>query len=73
MKDEFDGIEFDDYEDTQTNCSEAVICRCAQCGYNIYEYEDAVIITATGDTIHRQCWEDYANDNACEFMEPAAI
>ena len=44
-------------------------CRCAQCGYSIDVEDAAVMITATGDTIHRDCWEEYAADNAEEFLE----
>ena len=42
---------------------------CAQCGFEICP-EDAVLrILSTGDLIHRDCWNDYAEDNADDFTE----
>ncbi len=61
---------FDDYEseDAGYGTGSKAICRCAQCGYGICGMENAVEITATGEVIHKDCWYDYAQDNAEEFI-----
>lgn len=42
--------------------------RCAECGFTIDAEDESVTVSATGDRIHRACWEDYAADNAEEFF-----
>ena len=47
--------------------------HCAQCGYEIAESDEAAVIAATGDIIHRACWEEYAADNADEFFDESVF
>lgn len=44
------------------------LCNCAQCGYRITEFDEAATVFATGDRIHVDCWDEYAADNADEFI-----
>ena len=37
---------------------------CAQCGYRFAVGDDVIKVNATGDIIHRDCFIDYADDNA---------
>ncbi len=48
-------------------------CRCAQCGYTICDGEPTCLVIATGDTIHRACWEEYAGDNADDFLDDMTL
>ena len=41
--------------------------KCCQCGFAIMPGEDAVQIYVNGDVIHKQCWQDYADENAGAF------
>lgn len=45
------------------------IGRCIHCGYGIYTTDDAARIEANGEAIHRNCWEEYASENAQEFLK----
>ena len=65
---------FDDYESDGAVCGgrTKTVCRCAQCGYGICGIEDAVEVTATGEVIHKDCWNDYAEDNSEEFIRSMA-
>lgn len=45
-------------------------CRCMQCGYPFANGDDVASVDASGDLIHRLCWEDYAADNADVFLTP---
>lgn len=44
--------------------------RCVYCGYPILRGEDKLRVEATGDIIHRKCWNDYAEDNVDELCTP---
>lgn len=41
---------------------------CAMCGYDVFSGDDAVTVNANGRMLHRDCWEDYASENADEFL-----
>lgn len=41
--------------------------KCCQCGFELLPGEDAVEIYATGDVIHKGCWNEYADENADIF------
>ena len=41
--------------------------KCMYCGYEIVKGEEKAIVISTGDTIHRNCWQDYAEDNFYEL------
>lgn len=45
------------------------IARCIHCGYGIYTTDDAALIESNGEAIHRNCWEEYASENAQEFLK----
>lgn len=47
------------YTDEYCGCS-----VCAQCGYRFAAGDDVIKVNATGDVIHRDCFIDYADDNA---------
>ena len=46
---------------------ECICDKCMYCGYEIVPGEEKAIVEATGDTIHRSCWQDYAEDNFYEL------
>lgn len=50
------------------NAGRRKLCNCAQCGYRITEFDEAATVFATGDRIHVECWDEYAADNADEFI-----
>ena len=41
--------------------------KCCQCGFAILSGESALQIYANGDVIHKECWQDYADENADAF------
>ena len=41
--------------------------KCMYCGYDIVKGEEKAFVVSTGDTIHRNCWQDYAEDNFYEL------
>ena len=41
--------------------------KCMYCGYDIIRSDERVQVNATGDTIHRTCWQDYAEDSINEL------
>ncbi|MBR4979023.1 MAG: hypothetical protein IKX77_00535 [Clostridia bacterium] len=41
---------------------------CAQCGYVVFDDDDAFKINANGEVLHKVCWEEYASQNAGEFL-----
>lgn len=45
------------------------IARCVHCGYEICTSDEAAVIAANGGAIHRDCWEEYASENADEFLK----
>lgn len=53
---------------TYTAFRHGAVERCAQCGFAIDARDDFVTVSDTGDRIHRDCWEEYASDNAEEFF-----
>ena len=58
--DENDGLdELAQYTDEYCGCS-----VCTQCGYRFAVGDDVIKVNATGDIIHRDCFIDYADDNA---------
>ncbi len=46
---------------------ECVCEKCMYCGYEIVKGEEKAFVMSTGDTIHRSCWQDYAEDNFYEL------
>lgn len=44
------------------------LARCAHCGKGIYGPDEAMIINTNKNTIHIDCWEDYAAENYEEFL-----
>ena len=45
-------------------CSEE---KCVQCGFPIVRGESALEIISNGDILHRQCLEEYIEENLSEF------
>ena len=43
--------------------------KCMYCGYEIVPGEEKAFVISTGDTIHRNCWQDYAEDNFYELCQ----
>ncbi|MBR5528466.1 MAG: hypothetical protein IKV97_05620 [Clostridia bacterium] len=41
--------------------------KCMYCGYEILPGECKAQVNATGDVIHKKCWQDYADDNFYEL------
>jgi hypothetical protein len=41
---------------------------CIQCGYTVFDDENAAKINANGEIVHNECWEEYASQNAREFL-----
>lgn len=39
---------------------ETVVAHCDQCSLEIYDHEEIYIVRANGDTIHEDCFDDYA-------------
>lgn len=54
----------DDYTDFHRHST-----VCAQCGYRFASGDEAYMIKATGDIIHRDCFSDYTEDNMYEFAD----
>lgn len=50
-----------------------VIAYCDHCGFAIYVPGDAVEVDATGDTIHKDCWEEYSSDHMSEFVSSIEV
>jgi len=44
-----------------------VIAYCDHCGFAIYSPEEAIIIGATDDIIHTDCWEEYSVEHMLDF------
>ena len=44
-------------------------CRCAKCGYGFAPGDAIARIRMSGDVIHLSCWDEFAADNADEFLE----
>ncbi|MBQ7399102.1 MAG: hypothetical protein IJW06_01395 [Clostridia bacterium] len=42
---------------------------CAHCGYRFVTGERALWIKETGDIVHRDCFNDYTEDNIGEFTD----
>ena len=49
-----------------TDCRE----RCIYCGYEISDFQSAVEVIATGDIIHEECWQSYAEETFDELCVP---
>lgn len=41
--------------------------RCRYCGYEIRRGQKRAQVCSTGDMIHEECWQDYAEDNYSEL------
>lgn len=41
--------------------------KCMYCGYEILHGESKAQVIATGDVIHKKCWQDYADENFYEL------
>lgn len=41
--------------------------KCCLCGYEIKPGEKAMEIHCNGDLIHKECWQEYAEDNIESF------
>lgn len=48
-----------------------VLAYCDHCGFAIYSTRDALVITANGDRIHRDCWSEYVEEHMFEFAKSA--
>ena len=59
----------DFYERTEK--TPRVLGYCDHCGFAIYSARDALVITANGDRIHRDCWSEYAEEHMFEFAKSA--
>jgi len=57
-----DGIFAQKYNTTFDNAE-----KCCQCGYPILEGEEALQLYINGDVIHKECWQEYAEENASSF------
>ena len=44
------------------------IAKCVHCGKGIYEPDEAMIIDVNRNTVHMECWVDYASENYEEFL-----
>lgn len=47
----------------------AVIAYCDHCGFAIYASDDALMVGATEDIIHSDCWEEYAIEHMFDFTK----
>lgn len=47
--------------------------KCMYCGYDIVSDDEGLRVDANGDTIHRGCWQDYAEDNLFELCSPLSF
>ena len=61
------------YDEIDLACIEGrrrtLLARCIQCGYEIFDGDDAKIVQSNGCAIHKDCWEEYASENADEFLK----
>lgn len=44
-----------------------VIAYCDHCGFAIYSPEEALVIGATDEIIHTDCWEEYSAEHMLDF------
>lgn len=49
-----------------------VIAYCDQCGFAIYSPDDALVVSATDDIIHTDCWEEYSAEHMFDFVVKAS-
>lgn len=45
-----------------------VIGYCDHCGFAIYSAHDAVVVDATDEMIHKDCWEEYSDEHMFDFV-----
>ncbi|MBQ9510217.1 MAG: hypothetical protein IJR55_00725 [Clostridia bacterium] len=50
-----------------------VIAYCDHCGFAIYTPADAVVVETTGDTIHKECWEEYSDEHMFDFVAEITV
>ena len=50
-----------------------VLAYCEQCGYPIYDLDEAIVINSTEDIIHKECWTDYSIEHMFSFAVPASL
>ena len=41
--------------------------KCCHCGYPILSGEEALELYSNGDIIHKDCWQEYADENIGAF------
>ena len=44
-------------------------CRCAQCGFAIYDPDEAYTVKNTGEIIHGYCLEEFFNEHMFDYVE----
>lgn len=59
-------------EKTSKYGDEEIFAYCDHCGFAIYSLEDALIISATDDRIHAECWPEYAEEHMFCFAQKAS-
>lgn len=47
---------------------DGVIAYCDHCGFPIYSPDEAVIVEATDEIIHVDCWEEYSDEHMFDFV-----
>jgi hypothetical protein len=63
--------DFERDEEANPSKNTGVLAYCDHCGFAIYSASDALVITANGDRIHRDCWSEYAEEHMFEFAKSA--
>lgn len=49
-----------------------VVAYCDHCGFAIYSPAETLLVCATGDVIHADCWADYALEHMFDFVKTAS-
>ncbi len=63
--------DFERDEDEISSEKAGVVAYCDHCGFAIYRACDALVVTANGDRIHKDCWAEYAEEHMFEFVKSA--
>jgi hypothetical protein len=63
--------DFERDEEANPSKNTGVLAYCDHCGFAIYSASDALVITANGDRIHRDCWSEYEEEHMFEFAKSA--
>ncbi len=41
--------------------------KCCHCGFELLPGEEAIVLFSTGDVLHKNCWNEYADENTSFF------